>query len=84
MRDSGFGMGRTYGTGLARESGVPDALRMRGDCGVDVSTPRPGVAPSAAAGTVLPDIGNAVVVIITPESAVGPPWRGLVADCTGK
>ena len=39
-RDSGFGTGRTYGTGLTRESGVPDALRRRGDCGW--TFPRPG------------------------------------------
>ena len=41
--DSCLGTERTHSTGLARASWVPGNLEKKGNCGVDASTPRPGV-----------------------------------------
>ena len=41
--DSGIGTVRTHGTRLAMESWVPDTLLVKGDVGVDNSTPWTGV-----------------------------------------
>ena len=41
--DSGLGRERTHSTGLATASWVPGNLERKGNCGVNASTPRPGV-----------------------------------------